>query len=118
MAPPELSTCHLLEFHFGRIWLGADKVELVIDRITMSPTQRRNLEDYLSQSPTIPLQRPFRIPQIEHVTMADSRYVEGLQLAHVFTEVLADFARNSTRTDVLELTKFFGVSCLIGQRQK
>lgn len=106
---------HLLEFHFGRLEPAAESVELVIDRVTMSSFQKRNMDKYLSRSPVFPLDRPFNIPPIEHITMADSRYVEGLQLAHLLAELTADVARGSMHKDLLEATHFFGAACLLGQ---
>lgn len=57
----------------------------------------------------------FNIRQTAHVAPADSKYVEGLQLAHMLAEVLADCAKGTVPEALVDVTRLFGVACLVGQ---
>jgi hypothetical protein len=68
----------LLERHRGRAW--SDNMDLVVDRWSMNKGQEDNLRGYLREN--LNLQ-----PRVAHVTIADSAYVEALQVVDLCTRV-------------------------------
>jgi hypothetical protein len=69
----------LLERHRARqVW--GDNLDLVLDRWSMSESQRRNLEDYLHGN--------FKLrPQIAHVSVVDSAYSDPVQIADIYARM-------------------------------
>lgn len=55
-------------------------VEVVLDRVRYSLPQLKNFLDYLGGK--FNEHGPFPIPEVTDITHADSKYVEGLQVAH------------------------------------
>lgn len=76
---------HLLELHFSRVQ-DSVSIELVLDRVSLSESQRANLIRYLDSKPEIPLSQPFAIPRIEELklrilgTWADCRLPMSLRI--------------------------------------
>ena len=104
---------HLLEFHFEHTPSNGP-LEIVMDRVSLSESQRANLLAYLNSRPPIPLETPFRIPTIETVTIADSRYVGGLQVAHVLAETLKDVACSKASSELEKLAQLMRLASFLG----
>jgi len=101
-----------LEYHYSPGPIDSRRIDLVIDRIAVNSAQRANLEDYLMGK--MPLKEEFKIPSIDHVTIADSSYIEGLQMAHNVADVVKRMAVGNfdnevaMETDVIRITEFLG----------
>lgn len=109
---------HLLEFHFTSKTALNGEVDLVLDRIKLTEQQRANTLSYLNSEIEIPLKQPFRIPRIEHLTIADSKYVGGLQIAHILAGLVNSSANDEVSGDQLELlNKFFKIKEFIGHKK-
>jgi hypothetical protein len=107
---------HLLEYHFSYGTVPA-QIDLVLDRVSLSEAQRLNLLQYLAGSRT----RPLRIPRIEQLTVADSKYVGGLQIAHVLAEVVREVADGSAQateaaSGFISLASFIGPGQLLAEK--
>jgi hypothetical protein len=107
---------HLLEFHFSRI-STRNPIDLVMDRVSLSEAQRANLLSYLDSRPEVPLAQPFAIPKIAHLTMADSRYVGGLQTAHILADLVRDVAKSEAHAE-LTATSFMGLASFLGRAKE
>ena len=109
---------HLLEIHFSdKPLVGNDEIDLVLDRVLLSESQRENLLNYLNSKTPTKLITPFKIPPIKTLTEADSQYVGALQLTHILAELLNDFARNRIIDEKLELASHFKVVQFLGYKQ-
>ena len=109
---------HLLEFHFTSKPVLNGKVDLVLDRIMLTEQQRANTLSYLNSQTKIPLRQPFCIPHIEHLTIADSKYVGSLQIAHILADLVNSSAINKVSEEQLELmNKFFEIKEFIGHKK-
>lgn len=75
-------TRHLLEGHLSLHKPESPQCELVIDRVTMTLEQELNLRRYLQDN--------WKLPSFEHITLADSRYVEGLQIADLVASLVRE----------------------------
>jgi hypothetical protein len=105
---------HLLETHFAQA--SADgPIEVILDKVSLSEPQRANLLAYLSDDATIPRSAAFNLPPIESITIADSRYVGGLQVAHVLAEVVKDVACDKLPNSASELVSFLSLSSFLGK---
>ena len=110
---------HLLEFHFLReCMVSSGQMDLVLDRVGLSEAQHKNSLDYLNSRSTVPLRKPFSIPQIVHLTEADSRYVGGLQIAHLLAEVVKEHAKGSINGQLANLTNYMSVEHFLGQGKR
>lgn len=65
----------LLEVHFGRGKPQTNEIELVIDRFQLNETLEQQMRNYLR------IDKHKILPAFIHITQADSRYVELLQIA-------------------------------------
>ena len=83
---------HLLEFHYQDRDIDTFTIDLVLDRIMLTEIQRKNTLSYLNSNPEIGLKRVFSIPHIEHLTIADSKYVNCLQISHILTDMVKNIA--------------------------
>jgi len=109
---------HLLEFHFTSKTTPDGGVDLVLDRIPRAEQQRANTLSYLNSQTEILLRHPFCIPRIEHLTSADSKYVGGLQIAHILADLVKSSANNEVSKEQLELmNKFFEIKEFIGHKK-
>lgn len=57
------------------------------------------------------------MPQIEHLTICDSEYVGGLEIAHLLADVLRMTIRGNVRGQVAALSDFFRVEHFVGGRK-
>lgn len=104
-----------LEFHFSNRETPEDKtIDLVLDRIAVNADQRRNLEDYLRSKKT--QERPFALPGIEYVTISDSAYTEGLQLAHMIASIVKKVAKGTLTEKETELSRFVHLAGFVGHQ--
>ena len=109
---------HLLEFHFTSKTASDGEVDLVLDRIMLTEQQRANTLSYLNSHTEIPLKHPFCIPRIKHLTIADSKYVGGLQITHILADLVNSSADNKVSGEQLELmNKFFRIKEFIGHKK-
>jgi len=108
---------HLLEHHFSQGHSFDDTVDLVLDRVELTEEQRINTLNYLNSSPPIPLRQPFAIPQIGYLTIADSEYVEALQIVHLLADLVRDYAKNTILPEQLELSQFLRVIEFLGHKK-
>lgn len=108
---------HILEFHFQRIGQSNEGIDLVLDRVMLTESQRRNTLSYLRSETLIPLKQPFSIPTIEYLTIADSEYVGGLEIAHVLAEVLREHAKGTIDAKMRALTDFMEIEYFVGTKK-
>jgi hypothetical protein len=109
---------HLLEFHFHENGsIQEEPLDLVIDRVMLSQSQHDNIFKYLNGRPDIPLKRPFGIPPISFVTISDSKYTGGLEVAHLLADVLRDQAKGTLATDIKLESGFLKISQFVGHRK-
>jgi len=105
---------HALEFHYSSRRIDESTIDLVLDRIAISRDQQRNLEDYIMSRKAIQLREPFRLPNIDYVTISDSSYTGGLQLAHLIAELLKKCASDSLEPELRELVGFIRIVEFLG----
>jgi len=98
-----------LEFHYDGRPIDDRSIDLVLDRIALSHRQRQNLEDYLTSQKGIVLNEPFHLPKIDYITISDSSYTGGLQLAHIMTDIVKRCAAGTLPADVPLLLQCFRV---------
>jgi len=108
---------HLLEFHFTALNDLNEPIDLVVDRILLNENQRKNTFQYLNSETAIPLKKRFAIPPIEYLTIADSEYVGGLEIAHVLADVLKEFAKGTISKDARKLSDFMGIKHFVGHKK-
>lgn len=108
---------HLLEFHFAAIGNLTDPVDLVLDRTILTESQRRNTLEYLNSKTAIPLREPFKIPHIEFLTIADSEYVGGLEIAHVLADILREYIKGTISEIQKEVSDFMRIMHFIGHER-
>lgn len=109
---------HLLEHHFSQEHSLVDTVDLILDRIELTEEQRINTLNYLNSSAPIPLRQPFDIPKIGYLTIADSEYVEALQLTHLLADLLKNYAKGTIMPEQVEFSQFLKVVEFLGHKQK
>lgn len=97
----------LLEYHFSVCKPQSQEVELVVDRFYRSETLEQRMKRYLRED------KHGVLPAFLHITQADSRYVELLQIAdwiagavkeHFFTHQDRDFADLFTFINAAKVT--------------
>ena len=109
---------HLLEFHFANVDNLTDPVDLVLDRTLLTESQRRNTLEYLNSETAIPLREQFRIPPIEFLTIADSEYVGGLEIAHVLADILREHIKGTISKSQREVTDFMRIMHFVGHKKE
>jgi len=107
---------HLLEFHFQRVAEPSESIDLVLDRVMLTESQRQNTLRYLCSETPVPLKQPFSIPKIEHLTIADSDYVGGLEIAHLLAYVLREQAKGTIAQEVASLADFLRIEHFVGHK--
>ncbi|MBI2852365.1 MAG: hypothetical protein HYX84_04605 [Chloroflexi bacterium] len=105
---------HLLEFHFASPGSASEPVDLILDRVILTESQRKNTFDYLNSANSIPLRRKFEIPSIEFLTLADSEYVGGLEIAHVMADVLKEQLKETIISTAKEVADFMKIELFVG----
>ncbi|MCK5413058.1 MAG: DUF3800 domain-containing protein [Candidatus Pacebacteria bacterium] len=65
----------LLEFHFENNEAQSNEIELIIDRFHSTENKEQQMRNYLRNETF------YNMPKFLHITQADSRYVELLQIA-------------------------------------
>lgn len=108
---------HLLEFHFGEVNKTTEPVDLALDRILLNESQRKNTFNYLNSKTAVPLKQPFAIPTIAHLTIADSEYVSGLQIAHVLADILKEHAAGTISNNLKKLSDFMRIKQFVGEKK-
>jgi len=108
---------HLLEFHFSQKEFSADTFDLVLDRIMLTEQQRINTFNYLNSKSPIPLNKPFVMPSISYLTIADSEYVGSLQLSHLFAELVKEYAKQTISEEQMKLVQYFKVAEFLGHKK-
>jgi hypothetical protein len=109
---------HLLELHFSNNSSLADTVDLVLDRVTLSENQRKNTYDYLNSKTGKPLREPFAIPPIEYLTIGDSEYVGGLEIAHVLANILRETIKGEITPEVRAVSDFVRIEHFVGHKRE
>ena len=74
----------LLEFHFDMHKSASQEIELVFDRFHSSEKGEQSLRNYLRTD------KKHILPKFLHITQADSRYVEFLQIADWITGIIKE----------------------------
>ncbi len=109
---------HLLEFHFTNKSTSDGKIDLILDRISLTELQRVNTLSYLNSETEIPLKQPFSMPHIGYLTIADSKYVGCLQVVHMLADLVNGSANNKVSKEQLGLmNKFFRIKEFIGHKK-
>jgi len=109
---------HLLEFHFAAIDTPSEPMDLILDRVLLTEIQRKNTIKYLNSKTAIPLMEPFKMPPVTFLTVADSQYVGGLEIAHVLSEILKEFIKGTTPESLRELSDFMRIEHFIGHEKE
>jgi len=109
---------HLLEFHFAVSDTASEPVDLILDRVTLTESQRRETLDYLNSRPAIQLREKFKIPPIEFLTLADSEYVGGLEIAHVLADILNETTKGNITPEVKAVSDFVRIKHFVGHKEK
>jgi len=109
---------HLLEFHFSAPDSPSEPMDLILDRVILTESQRKNTLEYLNSKTAIPLREPFRISPITFLTVADSQYVGGLEIAHVLADILREFIKGTISESLKELSDFMRIEHFIGHEKK
>ena len=108
---------HLLEFHFNNPNVSGEIIDLVIDRVTLNEERIKNTHDYLNSRIRRHADIPFKIPHIEFITMADDEYVGGLEIAHLFSDVLRELIKGTASGVIKELTDFMRFNHFMGGKK-
>ena len=111
---------HLLEFHytvFDEFNDLSEPIDLVLDRVLLKEIQVKNTLDYLNSRIAIPLREEFKIPPIVHLTIADSHYVGGLEIAHLLAEVLRETAKGTLTPNIKGVSDFMRIEKFLGRRK-
>ena len=95
-----------------------DSVELVLDRVNLTESQRVNTYNYLNSITKIPLRESFSIPPIKHLTICDSQYVGGLEIAHVLADVLRETIKGDITPEVKAVSDFMRIKHFVGHRER
>jgi len=106
-----------LEFHYDGRVVDGYSIDVVLDRIALNAKQRENLEAYLASRKGIVLQEPFRLPKIDYVTISDSAYTGGLQLAHVMAELVKKCAAGALGDEADYMLHCFRVAEFLGHEK-
>jgi len=109
---------HLLELHFSNHNPQGDTVDLVVDRVTLSEGQRRNTHNYLNSKTRKPLREPFAIPPIEYLTIGDSEYIGGLEIAHVLADILRETIKGEVTPEVRAVSDFVRIEHFVGHERE
>ena len=109
---------HLLELHFSSNNSLTDSVELVLDRVVLTERQRKNTYDYLNSKTEIPLRESFSIPPVEYLTICDSEYVGGLEIAHVLADILKETIKGDIAPELKAVSDFVRVKHFVGHKEK
>jgi len=108
---------HLLESHFKALGTLTEPVDLVLDRVLLTESQRKNTFEYLNSQTAIPLRQAFTIPSIAHLTIADSEYVGGLEIAHVLADILKKHAKRAISRSETEVSDFIRIEEFVGDKK-
>jgi len=109
---------HLLEFHFETVDTIGEPIDLVLDRVILTERQRENTHAYLNSRTKIPLREPFSTPPVEHLTICDSEYVGGLEIAHVLADTLRETIKGDITPEVKAVSDFVRIKHFVGHREK
>ena len=109
---------HLLECHFETVGTIDEAIDLVLDRVILTERQRGNTYDYLNSKTEIPLRASFAIPPVEHLTICDSEYVGGLEIAHVLADILKDTIKGAITPEVKVVSDFVRIKHFVGHKKK
>jgi len=109
---------HLLELHFSNNNSVTDSVDLVLDRVNLAERQRRNTYNYLNSKTERPLRERFSIPPVEYLTIGDSEYVGGLEIAHVLADILKETIKGTITPEVRAVSDFMRIEHFIGHKEK
>lgn len=108
---------HLLEFHFTSNNMPTSTIDLVLDRVALTIEQRDNTHNYLNSRTTIPLNKPFNIPHIQYLTITDSEYTGGLEVAHILCDVLKRTVKGIVSPTQKELSNFMRIRYFVGHKE-
>ena len=109
---------HLLELHFSSTNPVTDSVELVLDRVILTESQRVNTYHYLNSKTEIPLRKPFSIPPVKHLTICDSEYVGGLETAHALASILRETIKGAISPEVKAVSNFLRIKHFVGHKKE
>jgi hypothetical protein len=109
---------HLLEFHFAELGNLAEPVDLVLDRTLLNEAQRKNTFEYLNSKTAIPLRERFKIPPIKFLTIADSEYVGGLEIAHILADILRETIKGDITPEVDAVSNFIRINHFMGHNEQ
>lgn len=108
---------HLLEFHFAAHNVSSEPIDLIVDRVLLTESQRKNTLEYLNSNTAIPLREPFKIPPITFLTVADSQYVGGLEIAHLLADILREYVKGTIPKSLKELSDFIRIEHFVGHQR-
>jgi len=108
---------HLLECHFRELNAPNEPVDLIMDRVLLTEEQRRNTLEYLNSNTAIPLRESFKIPPITFLTVADLKYVGGLEIAHLLADILREQVKETISESLKELSDFIRIEHFVGHQK-
>jgi hypothetical protein len=107
---------HLLEFHFSHKDVPKTATDIILDRVALSEPQYMETFKYLNSK--LPLEKPFALPEITHLTIADNEYICGLELAHVLADVVKKTAEAKLSDKYSEFVDFIRITEFIGHKKE
>lgn len=109
---------HLLEFHFGHEDVPKTATDIILDRVELSESQRIETFNYLNSRTVRPLEKPFALPEITHLTIADNEYICGLELAHILADVVKKKAEAKLSVEYSKFVEFIRMKEFIGHKKE
>lgn len=107
---------HLLEFHFSHKNVPKTATDIILDRVALSEPQYMETFKYLNSK--LPLEKPFALPEITHLTIADNEYICGLELAHILADVVKKKAEAKLSDKYSEFVNFIRITEFIGHKKE
>jgi hypothetical protein len=107
---------HLLEFHFSHKDIPKTATDIILDRVALSEPQYLETFKYLNSK--LPLEKPFALPEITHLTIADNEYICGLELAHILADVVKKTAEGKLSDKYSKLVKFIRIIEFVGHKKE
>ena len=74
--------------------------------------------NYLNSKTARPLEKPFALPEITHLTIADNEYICGLELAHILADVVKKKAEAKLSDEYSKFVEFIRIKEFIGHKKE
>jgi len=91
---------------------------MVDNPVNPSESQRMETFNYLNSKTARPLEKPFALPEITHLTIADNEYICGLELAHILADVVKKKAEAKLSDEYSKFVEFIRIKEFIGHKKE